>query len=93
MGPDRAKVLSTNMAKVPGGISVLASIGSLYVRNTGDPTKGYEKLLVGRAPTLTHRIPPHLDAMGGVLEPVEDTVGQRRITYPFVPPRNRQLQG
>ena len=31
------------------------------------------------APTLAHRIPPHLDAMGVVHEPVEDAVGQRGI--------------
>jgi hypothetical protein len=43
------------MARVPGGISVLASIGSLYVGNTGDPTKGYEKLLVTRARSASDR--------------------------------------
>jgi len=34
---------------------------------------------------LTHRISPHLDAMGVVHEPVEDAVGQRGIAYLFVP--------
>ncbi len=40
------------------------------------------------APTLTHRIPSHLDAMGVVHEPVEYAVGQRGIAYLFGPRRS-----
>lgn len=34
---------------------------------------------------LSHRITPHLDAMGVMNEPVKDTVGQGRIADLFVP--------
>jgi hypothetical protein len=40
---------------------------------------------------LAHGITAHLDAMCVVDQPVEDAVGQRRITYLFVPPRYRLL--
>ena len=34
---------------------------------------------------LPHRIAAHLDPMGVVHEPVEDSIGQRRIADLFVP--------
>jgi hypothetical protein len=40
---------------------------------------------------LTHRIPTHLDTVCIMNQPVENTVGQRRIADLFVPARDRQL--
>ena len=57
------------------------------------PLPAKEITLRSASSILTHRIPPHLDAMGVVHEPVEDAIGQRGISYLFVPPRDRQLRG
>src|SRR5580700_6652267 len=54
---------------------------------------GIGQLCVRLPSILTHGIPAHLNAMGVVHQPVEDSVGQRGIAYLFVPPRDRQLRG
>jgi hypothetical protein len=42
---------------------------------------------------VAHRVATHLDAVSIMYEPVENTVGQRRIADLFVPARDRQLRG
>src|ERR1700730_18641064 len=45
------------------------------------------------SPALTHRIPAHLHTVSVVNQALENAIGQGRITYLFVPPRDRQLRG
>jgi hypothetical protein len=41
---------------------------------------------------LTHRVPTHLDAMGVMNQPVENTIGHRWIADLFVPAGHGQLR-
>jgi hypothetical protein len=42
---------------------------------------------------LPHRVATHLNAVGVVQQPVEDSIGQRGISYLFVPARDPELRG
>jgi hypothetical protein len=50
-----------------------------------------DRLPIGFAATLPHRIIPHFDTVRVVNQPVEDAVGGGGITNLFVPAHHRQL--
>jgi hypothetical protein len=71
----------------------ILALGADYSRATGIPETIHilalvqrQKLRVRLLPAiLAHGIATHLDPVGVVNEPIEDTIGQRRITDLFAP--------
>ena len=63
----------------------------LSYQGTTPPCRRRISFCIRLTPILTHRIPPHLNVMGVVHEPVEDSIRQRCFSNLFVAARNRQL--